>query len=68
MRRFGLMLDTETYTEFYRVFPDWGQRTSIVRKCIKRIVRRAKEEGYIENKVLEEIVDGAFEGERGETP
>lgn len=60
MRRFGLSLDDHTYNEFYRLFPDHGHRTSILRRCVYRIVSRAKASGGVLPKDIEDIVNGVI--------
>ena len=41
MKRFGLVMTDELYSEFYRIFPDHGMRTTVLRRCVQRMVNRA---------------------------
>jgi len=43
MKRFPFNLSDEQYEDFYRLFPDHGQRTRILRKCVQVVIRNARE-------------------------
>jgi hypothetical protein len=63
MRRFGLTLDDEMYNDFYRLFPDHGLRTSVLRRCVHRMVKRAKEVGGILPHEIKEVADNIIKEE-----
>lgn len=41
-KRFALVMPDNLYNEFYRLFPDHGRRTSILRRCVYRMVQQAR--------------------------
>lgn len=57
MRRFTLILDDEDYNEFLRCFPGHGTRTTLLRKAVHRLVKRAKEAGRIWDMDAEDVAD-----------
>ena len=63
MRRFGLSLEDDLYNDFYRLFPDHGLRTSVLRRCVHRIVKRAKEVGGILPHEIKEMADNIVKEE-----
>jgi hypothetical protein len=65
MRRFGLTLDDDMYDDFYRMFPDHGLRTSVLRRCVHRMVKRAKEVGGILPQEITEAADKIIKEETG---
>jgi hypothetical protein len=42
MRSFNLTLDNRTSEEFYRMFPEYGQRTAVLRRLVKALIKRGK--------------------------
>lgn len=60
MRRFGVNLDDELFEEFLRHFPDYGVRTALVRRCIKRLVERAKVAKLVLDKEALDAADAVF--------
>lgn len=65
MRRFGLIMDDYTYSEFYRMFPDHGQRTNVLRKCVKRMIEKAKVTGGVLPGDIENTADKIIKEEEG---
>lgn len=45
MKRFVLQMPQSLYDEFYRYFPGYGLRTTILRWCIRKLVDEAKKRG-----------------------
>lgn len=64
MKRFGLVLDDKLYREFVQLFLDHGAKTAVLRKCVRRLVDRAKEAGGLLPKDIDEVADTVFEEER----
>ena len=60
MKRFTLVLTDEQYEEFYRYFPDHGARTNLLRKCVFRLVARAKVVGRVWDAEAGEVADQVF--------
>ena len=42
MRRFGLVMSDDLYDELYRLYPDHGQRTSLLRRCVHGLIKQAR--------------------------
>lgn len=63
MKRFGLVMTDSLYAEFYRTFPDHGQRTNVLRKCVHRMIEQAKVVGSINKDSINSIADGVFKKE-----
>lgn len=61
MRRFSLQLDDDLHRQFFMLFPDHGQRTSLTRRCIQRMVARAKLIGYLTLAETDELADKLLE-------
>lgn len=40
-KRFPLELDENLHERFFRAYPNHGDRTNLLRKCIKRLIERA---------------------------
>jgi hypothetical protein len=59
MKKFNLQLDHETYSEFYRLWPDYGRRTQLLRRCIKGMIKRAREVGDVLPSDIENITSEA---------
>jgi hypothetical protein len=57
VKRFGLVMDDSLYSEFYRLFPDHGQRTAALRRCVRRMIQRAKLTGYMGPAQINDIAD-----------
>jgi hypothetical protein len=57
MKRFGLVMPDDLYDDFWRLFPDHGQRTSVLRRCVYRMVQRAKLTGYMGPMQINDIAD-----------
>ena len=57
MKRFGLVMDDSLYSEFYRLFPDHGQRTAVLRRVVHRMVQRARLVGYIGPAAVNDVAD-----------
>ena len=66
MRRFGLIMDDALYDEFYRLYPDHGLRTSLLRRCVHGLIKRAKIFGGALPNDAEEIACRAAEAEARE--
>ena len=60
MKRFTLVLTDEQYEEFYRYFPDHGARTNLLRRCVHRLVGRAKVVGQLWDAEAVEIADQVY--------
>lgn len=45
MKRFSLIMPDVLYDEFYKLFPDHGQRTTILRRCVYRLCQEARTAG-----------------------
>ena len=63
MKRFGLEMTDNTYNEFYRLFPDHGQRTSILRRCVHRLIRQAKIAGGVLPSDVDNTADNVYKEE-----
>lgn len=57
MKRFAIVLDDETFAAFWKAFPYPGLRTTVLRKCIQRLIQKAKEKGSVWDPEIEEITD-----------
>lgn len=57
MRRFGLILTDSQYEEFYRSFPGHGARTTVLRRCVNQLVKRARLAGRTWDDDAVEIAD-----------
>ena len=62
MKRFTLVMHDELHSEFYRYFPDHGSRTNILRRCVRRLIERAKVTGQLWEAEVEQIADTLYEG------
>jgi len=60
MRRFTLSLEDDLYESLLRAFPDFGVRTSILRRCVMRIIACAKAD-QLTNQKAEEIAERVYE-------
>lgn len=49
-KRFPLELDKELHESFLRAYPSHGDRSNLLRKCIRRLVQRAS--------LIQDAVDG----------
>ena len=61
MPRFGLDLDEDLNYQFKKLFFDHGLRTAILRRCVQRLVKRAKDHGDVSKQDISEIADSVFE-------
>lgn len=52
-KRFTLLLDDSLHEDFSRLFPDYGARSLLVRRFIRRVVERAKKQNPLEREVCE---------------
>jgi metal-responsive CopG/Arc/MetJ family transcriptional regulator len=57
MKRFGFLLDDPLYDEFYRLFPDYGTRSSLMRKCVRLLVKKARGAERVWDKEIEEVTN-----------
>jgi len=66
MARFSFLMDDYLSETFYRLFPDHGERSRILRKCIHRIVKQAKEQGGILQRDIHNVADAVYEDIKNE--
>jgi hypothetical protein len=50
-------MEDSLYNNFYRLFPDYGQRTNMLRRCVHRLVQRAVQAGGILPNDIEEVAE-----------
>jgi len=55
MKRFNLVLDDSLADSFLRCFPNQGERTKLLRKCVHQLVRRARMIGEREDTEVKDI-------------
>ncbi len=65
-RRFSLVLTSELYEQFYKTFPDYGERSSILRKCVHRLIKKAEVIGGVLPSDIKEVSDEILKKERSE--
>lgn len=58
MKRFPLELSDEDYEGFFAAYPDYGDRTSLLRKCVRRLIERSVQM----HAMIDGVVAGAEEG------
>jgi len=66
MKRFGLLLNDNDYYAFMRFFPGYGERTTLLRKTVHRLIERAKVVGKAWDSDTENIADDLFKESKGE--
>lgn len=67
MKRFGLVMPDNLYYDFMRLFPDYGKRTEMLRRCVHRLVERAKVNSNLGwNGEVDYIADELYNKEAGE--
>jgi hypothetical protein len=57
VKRFSLVLTDHDFYEFLRAFPDYGERTNLLRKAVRQLVRQAK---LINNTQIQDLVDTIY--------
>ena len=61
VKRFSLVLNDHDFYEFLRAFPDYGERTNLLRKAVRQLVQRAK---AVENNHIQDLVDTIYKPHR----
>jgi len=61
VKRFPLELPLELHTEFLRSYPDYGVRSALLRRCIKRLIANASKM----DEFIAEVADSALESFKG---
>lgn len=64
MKRFHVAMDDDLFSDFYRLWPGHGERAIITRKCIKRLVKQAKEVGGLLPADINTVADTIVEEEK----
>ena len=55
MKDFKVQLDDRLWERFYRLFPGHGERTTLIRKIIRRIVVMQEERPTLDKSVAERV-------------